>query len=182
MNRDSKIMVSVCCIAYNHEKYIRECLDGFVIQKTNVEYEIIINDDASTDRTADIIREYEKKYPNIIRGIYHTENQYSKGVCPEKFPFLAAKGKYIAMCEGDDYWSDPHKLQKQFDAMELNNNCHMCVHKVKIVSENGSTTGKYYAPEGIETGVIASRDFLSLICDKYCVHTSSYFTIAKDMQ
>lgn len=179
---DSDIKVSICSIAYNHGKYLRQCLDGFVMQETNFRYEILINDDASTDDTADIIREYEKKYPGIVRGIYHSENQYSKGIWPERFPFLAAKGKYIAMCEGDDYWSDPQKLQKQFDAMEANPDCHMCVHRVEIVTEDDKITERCYPPKSISTGVIRSKDFLKMICESYCFHTSSYFTVAKDMQ
>ena len=76
----NQIMVSILCIAYNHEKYIRQCLNGFVMQKTNFKYEVLVHDDASTDKTADIIREYEEKYPDLIKPIYQTENQYSKGV------------------------------------------------------------------------------------------------------
>lgn len=177
-----EIAVSVCCITYNHEKYIRQCLDGFLSQKASFRYEILIHDDASTDNTASIIREYEKRYPGIVRGIFHTENQYSKGVWPERFPFLAAKGKYIAMCEGDDYWTDPQKLQKQYDAMEANPNCHMCVHRVKVITEDGRETGRYIAPEGVKTGVLKSKKFLELICASYCFHTSSYFTLASEMK
>lgn len=77
---NDQIMVSICCTAYNHEKYIRRALDGFVSQVTDFKYEVIVNDDASPDKTAEIIREYEKKYPDIIHGIYQTENQYSKNV------------------------------------------------------------------------------------------------------
>ena len=110
-----KVMVSVICNTYNHEKYIKSALDGFVMQKTNFEYEVLIHDDASTDSTADIIREYEKKYPDIIKPIYQSENQYSKKVPISKtYQYSRAKGKYIAICEGDDYWTDPFKLQKQF--------------------------------------------------------------------
>ena len=97
------IKVSICCITFNHEKYIKKALDSFLSQNTDFEYEILIHDDASTDSTADIIREYEKKYPNIIKPIYQTENQYQKGVTNPsgKFNFPRAKGQYIAMCEGD---------------------------------------------------------------------------------
>lgn len=114
-------LVSICCLAYNHEPYIRECLDGFMMQKTDFSFEVLIHDDASTDNTADIIREYEAKYPGIIKPIYQTENQYSKRVgVTRTFQFPRAKGKYIAMCEGDDYWIDPLKLQKQVDFLETN--------------------------------------------------------------
>ena len=77
--QSKSIMVSICCLAYNHENYIKDALDSFLMQNTEFRYEILIHDDASTDRTADIIREYEKKYPDIVKPIYQTENQYSKG-------------------------------------------------------------------------------------------------------
>jgi glycosyltransferase involved in cell wall biosynthesis len=115
-------LVSICCITYNHEKYIRETIEGFLIQKTKFPIEIIIHDDASADNTANIIREYEKKFPHLITAIYQKENQYSKGVrsITVKFTFPIARGKYIALCEGDDYWTDPYKLQKQVDFLEAN--------------------------------------------------------------
>lgn len=99
-----KLMVSICCITYNHEKYISEALESFLMQKTSFKYEILIHDDASTDNTAKIIREYEKKFPEIIKPIYQIENQYSKGnKINLVYNFPRAKGKYIAICEGDDY-------------------------------------------------------------------------------
>ena len=115
-------LVSICTITYNHESFIREALESFLNQKTNFKYEIIIYDDASTDNTQKIIREIEIKYPYIIKPHYQTVNQYSKGVrgIAAKFTFPRAQGKYIAMCEGDDYWIDPYKLQKQVDFLENN--------------------------------------------------------------
>jgi len=130
-----KPLVSICCIAYNHENFIKECLDGFLMQQTNFEFEIIIHDDASTDETKSIIEKYVSKYPNKINFFYQTENQYSKGVrgIAAKFTFPHAKGKYIALCEGDDYWTDPLKLQKQVDFLESNPGYGICFHKVKIL-------------------------------------------------
>lgn len=123
-------LVSVCCITYNHEQYIRQCLDGFLMQKTDFPIEILIHDDASTDGTQDIIREYEKKYPELVKPIYQTENQYSKGVkVSMKYNWSRAKGKYIAICEGDDYWTNPYKLQKQVDFMESHPDYVMCSHR-----------------------------------------------------
>src|SRR5690606_15609661 len=109
------VRVSICCITYNHEPFIRQCLDGFLMQQGDFEYEILIHDDASTDGTTKIIQEYELKYPEIIKPIIQTQNQYSQGVRGINFiyNFPRAKGEYIAMCEGDDYWTDPLKLQKQ---------------------------------------------------------------------
>ncbi len=114
-------MVSVSCVAYNHESYIKDAIEGFLLQKTDFPIEIFVHDDASADRTADIIREYEKKYPELITGIYQTVNQYSQGKKPSpEFVWPRCRGKYIAVCDGDDYWTDPYKLQKQVDFLESN--------------------------------------------------------------
>lgn len=116
---NQQVLVSIKCLAYNHEPYIRECLEGFVMQQTNFRFEAIVHDDASTDGTADIIREYAEKYPEIIKPIFETENQYSKhDGSLGRIMREACTGKYIAMCEGDDYWTDPYKLQKQVDFLE----------------------------------------------------------------
>ncbi|WP_309741744.1 MULTISPECIES: glycosyltransferase [unclassified Chamaesiphon] len=129
-------LVSICCIAYNHEKFIRSALDGFFIQQTSFAIEIVIHDDASTDNTTNIILEYQNKYPGSIDIIMQAENQYSQ----RGFGFIAdlfakAQGKYIALCEGDDYWIDPLKLQKQVDFLESNPEFAICFHKVKIEEE-----------------------------------------------
>ena len=114
-------LVSIDCLAYNHGPFIRETLEGFLSQKTNFKFEVLVHDDASTDNTAEIIKGYEKKYPELIKPIYQKENQYSQGVSISKsIQCSRAKGKYFAMCEGDDYWTDPHKLQKQVDFLENN--------------------------------------------------------------
>ena len=121
MMKNQDVIVSIICVTYNHEPYIRQCLEGFVMQKTDFAFEVLIHDDASTDKTADIIREYEAKYPDLIKPIYQIENQYSKGVKINAiYNYPRAKGKYIAFCEGDDYWIDPLKLQKQVDFLEAN--------------------------------------------------------------
>lgn len=175
---DSDIMVSVSCLAYNHEKYIRQCLDGLVSQKTNFKYEVLVHDDASTDNTATIIREYEKKYPDIIKPIYQTENQYSKNVAINKhFQFPRIKGKYIAWCEGDDFWTDPLKLQKQFDVLESNPDCSICVAKVADVNENGNKTGKFHPKHNMDTGIITSSEYMDFISkfETYQFQTSSFF-------
>lgn len=119
MKNDIIPLVSICCITYNHEKYIQKCLDGFFMQKTNFPFEILIHDDASTDNTQQIIKDYQRKYPHVIKPIFQHENQYSKGV-KILFSYLYTKvrGKYIALCEGDDCWIDPLKLQKQIDFLE----------------------------------------------------------------
>lgn len=128
----NQVKVSIVCTAYNHEKYIRRTLDGFVMQKTDFAYEAIVHDDASTDGTAAIIREYAQKYPNIIKPIFQSVNQYSRNVSITKDIIKPiAKGKYIAHCEGDDYWTDPQKLQKQVDFLdnhpEYSGTAHNCI-------------------------------------------------------
>lgn len=116
---ESKIIVSIQCLVYNHEPYLRKCLDGFVMQKTNFKFEAIVHDDCSTDKSCAIIREYAEKYPEIIKPIYEKENQYSKhDGSLNRIMDNASIGKYVAICEGDDYWIDPLKLQKQVDFLE----------------------------------------------------------------
>ena len=124
-----EIVVSIICATYLHEKYIRKALDSFLAQKTLFNFEILINDDASTDKTPEILREYEQKYPGLIRVIYQKENQYSKGVrVVDDILVPLARGKYLAFCEGDDYWCDENKLQKQVDFLEKNPDYTVCVH------------------------------------------------------
>ena len=173
-----EIMVSVCCLVYNHAKYLRKCLDGFVMQKTNFKFEVLIHDDASTDGSQDIIREYEEKYPDIVKPIYQKENQYSKHILiSETYQYPRVKGKYIAFCEGDDYWTDPYKLQKQFDIMEKNPNCSICVHRVKDVLENGEDSGKCHPNFSMEEGVINLKKYLDIASNysAYPFQTTSYF-------
>lgn len=178
-----EIMVSVCCTAYNHEKYIRKCLDGFLMQKTNFKFEVIVHDDASTDGTAAIIHEYELKYPDVIKPIYQTENQFSKGT-HISFTYLYpnAKGKYIALCEGDDFWTDANKLQKQFDALEANPECNMCVSKAKVISEDESVAYGFYPKCDVEEGVIDSRRFLEIVLTQVSFQTSTYFFKAEGIR
>lgn len=128
-------LVSICCITYNHENYIRDALEGFLMQKTDFRFEILINDDASTDGTSDIIRTYQDKYPDLIQAVFQTENQFSKGLKPSSILSMA-RGKYIALCEGDDYWTDPLKLQKQVDFLNLHPECSICCHRVLRKNEN----------------------------------------------
>ena len=133
-------LVSVSCITYNHGKYLRKALDSFMNQRTSFAFEILIHDDASTDDTVQIIREYAEKYPDVIVPMLEEENQYSKGISNISgvFNFPRARGRYIAMCEGDDFWTDNEKLQKQADFMEANPEYSMCCHAAKVVSEDGA--------------------------------------------
>lgn len=113
-------LVSICCITYNHVKYIRDALEGFLMQKTAFPIEVLIHDDASTDGTADIIRQYETEYTDIIKPIYQQKNRYSRGLPVLTLNYERVQGKYIALCEGDDCWIDENKLQIQFDFGRIN--------------------------------------------------------------
>ena len=145
MSQDIK--VSIICNTYNHEDYIKDALDSFLMQETDFAYEILIHDDASTDKTADIVREYEKNYPELIKPIYQTENMYSKKLSITKsYQCPRVKGKYIAFCEGDDYWTDPKKLQKQYNALEKHPNSMMCVHAGIGVNAKTKEKQNVYAP------------------------------------
>ncbi len=178
MDNKEEIMVSVFCTAYNHEKYIRDCLEGFVKQKTNFKFEVLINDDASTDNTASIIREYEKKYPDIIKPIYQKENQYSKGISIYRQILVpeasGGGGRYIAFCEGDDFWTDELKLQKQVDALEKNLDCNMCVARVRDVAENGEYTNNFHPSKNYRGGKYKPKDFLKIALSEYAFQTSSF--------
>lgn len=130
MNKEPKFtdtkkpLLAIHCMVYNHAPFLRECFEGFVMQQTSFPFVAIVHDDASTDNSAEIIREYEAKYPHIFKPIYQIENQHSKpGVSVVRLineAILKTGAKYIAMCEGDDYWTDPMKLQRQVDFLEEN--------------------------------------------------------------
>lgn len=130
-------MVSICCTTYNHANFIRDTIEGFLIQETDFPIEIIVHDDASLDNTQVILRQYNKQYPGLIRLILQETNQYSKGLKPNlNFVFPKARGKYIALCEGDDCWTDPLKLQKQINILEKNPEYSLVVGGYKNISVN----------------------------------------------
>ncbi|WP_428357420.1 glycosyltransferase [Methyloprofundus sp.] len=129
-------VVSICCTTYNHEPYIAEAIDGFLIQETDFPFEILIRDDCSTDKTAEIVKQYADQYPQLIKPVYEKENTFSKGVKPMPTLITKAIGKYIALCEGDDYWTDPEKLQIQIDLMQENSECYLSFHPVDEVLVN----------------------------------------------
>jgi len=144
-------IVSICCITYNHEKFIREAIEGFLMQETTFPVEIIIHDDASTDGTRDIIREYETKHPQLFRLILQKENQHSKGKKITPSVLAVAHGEFIAMCEGDDFWFDPNKLQKQVEFLEENQSYSLCGHNSSIMSGGQ-----------VEKGVLPARSLTTL--------------------
>lgn len=165
------LMVTIRCTAYNQEPYIRDCLEGFVMQKTNFRFEAIVHDDASTDRTAAIIKEYAEKYPDIIKPIFETENQYSKhdGSLRRKMN-EHMHGKYIAECEGDDYWIDPLKLQKQVDFMERHPDFSLCGTNGLILWEDQIHRPSYFNNE-IHSKVLSFKEVNS----KWYYPTASLF-------
>ncbi len=137
-----QVLVSVYCLAYNHEMYIRDALEGFVKQKTTFRYEVIVHDDASEDKTPNIIKEYAEKYPDIFNIILQKENKYSQGIgIGKNYIYPQIRGKYVAVCEGDDFWCDENKLQKQVDFLEKNLNYSACTHATLYV--NCKTNKKY---------------------------------------
>ncbi len=149
---ENEIKVSIVCNAYNHGKYIKKALDGFLMQKTSFKYEVLIHDDASTDGTAGIIREYQQKYPDIIKPIFQKENQYSQKIrISYRYQFPRAAGKYIAICEGDDFWTDENKLQKQFDIMEQHEEVDMCAHAAQCIDAETGEPGKMVRPKKNDT-------------------------------
>jgi glycosyltransferase involved in cell wall biosynthesis len=131
-------VVTIYCTTYNHEKYIAQAIEGFLIQKTNFPIEVIIHDDASTDNTANIIRQYENNYSDIIKGVYQKENQYhQRNIIYDTYIKHLIRGQYVARCEGDDYWTNPFKLQKQVDFLEKNKDFSMCFTNFNIVDAKG---------------------------------------------
>jgi len=143
----SSVEVQILCAAYNHAKYIRQTLDGFLAQKTKFKFEIIVRDDASSDATRSIISEYKDKYPDIIKTIFYSENQFRKNGTSPLYDILRhADAKYVAICEGDDYWVDENKLQKQFEVMESNPGIAFCCHRVHVLYE--TVVGTPYRPYG----------------------------------
>lgn len=180
--KNENILVSVVCDVYNHEPYLRQCFDGFVMQKTNFKFEVLVHDDASTDKSAEIIIEYTNKYPDIFKPIIQKENQYSKGVSIWKtYQFPRVQGKYIAICEGDDYWISKDKLQKQIEVLQRYNCCSMvCTRtcyfsqrQMRYVSENrclkktGFLECKNVILKGGEYISTASICFKKEVLDKY---------------
>lgn len=169
MNDNPK--VSVYCLVYNHEKYLRRCLEGFVNQKTDFRYEIIIHDDCSSDRSQEIILEYVEKYPDLFIPILQKENQYSKGTSILREHILPKlNAEYVAICEGDDYWCDDYKLQKQYDYMQKDSHCSLCVHNTLVHDLSGKESDKTIN-EWKSVHKLSDYE----IFFGWNVHTSSYF-------
>lgn len=179
MIQKDSLLVTVQCLTYNHEPYIRQCLEGFLMQQTDFYFEVIVHDDASTDGTANIIREYAEKYPNIIKPILETENQWSKNDGSlERIMKEHTHGKYIALCEGDDYWIDVYKLQKQVDFLEtheeyglVHTNCMIAYEKKNFILEPFQKEG---VPNGNVYKQILERNFISTLTVVYRANLLKY--------
>ncbi len=175
----SKFVVTVCCITYNHVKFVRECLDSIVTQETDFAFDILIHDDASTDGTADVVREYINKYPDLFIPMLEEENQYSRGKRSILIQFMLekARGDYIAVCEGDDFWCDRHKLQKQFESLQKYKNCNMCTHDVEIIYETGNGLGEKIPQRNVPYGEMEGKRLIKYLAyeDTHLFHTSSMF-------
>jgi len=156
-----KPLVSIWCMTYNHAPYIRDAIEGFLAQKTSFSFEIVIHDDASTDGTIEIIQEYEAKYPHLITTICREENIYH---LPNRMDVLSetkrkfVSGKYVALCEGDDYWTDPYKLQKQVDYMEAHAECMMTVHNADRIDFSKNET--YPMSPFSESGILSAEQII----------------------
>lgn len=184
---DNKPLVAIKCATYNHEPYIRDCLEGFVMQKTGFPFVAIVHDDASTDGTAAIVKEYAEKYPDIIKPIFETENQYSKhdgSLNRIMDDACAATGaKYLTLCEGDDYWIDPLKLQRQVDFMEANSDYTMCFHNIKVRCNDtySSFTNHYNKTKDAPIKDVIQRggDFVPTL--SMLIRSSVYFNAPKEV-
>lgn len=176
-------LVSIKCLVYNHEKYLHDCLEGIVMQKTNFKFEAIVHDDASTDGSAAIIREYAEKYPDIIKPIYEIENIFSKdhGLL-RRIMDDACKGKYVAECEGDDYWIDPYKLQKQVDFMESHNDVSLVFSRCHVLNKGQYIDDQYPHFKGINDCYFSSNQLYSnwIIPTASMLYRHNLFTIYTD--
>jgi len=190
VKQEEPILVAIHCLVYNHEPYLRDCFEGFVMQKTNFRFVAIVHEDCSTDNSAAIIREYEAKYPDIFRPIYETENQWHKtdGSLGRimNAAIDATGAKYVAMCEGDDYWTDPDKLQKQVDFLEAHPDFSMCCHGADVRNETPQkvdcaceymTTREYFPIDAFPTWQIptASIVYRREKVEKYKIKRASDF-------
>lgn len=178
----NKPLVAIQCLVYNHEPYLRDCLNGFVTQQTTFPFVAIVHDDASTDNSATIIREYAQKYPDVIIPMYEKENLYTKpdGILMKTVNSAidATGAKYIAICEGDDFWTDPYKLQKQVDILEADNSLMACVTNTCKVDQHGNLleSKQENVVQGNKMGKYSIYDFFGTPQHQYPTATVVYRT------
>lgn len=176
MTKAQTPLVSICCLVYNHAPYLRECFDGFLAQRTDFPVEILVHDDASTDNSADIIGEYAARRPDLFKPLYQSENQFSKGIVQMSihFQFPRATGKYVALCEGDDYWCDPEKLQRQVDWLESHPECGLVYSQVRWYFEREKRFDRNWGGPG------AGETTLERLLEGNCIPTPS-IVIRRDL-
>ena len=167
-------LVSVLMVTFNHEKYIAQALESILMQITNFKYEIIIGEDCSTDNTKLIIRKFENKYPGRIFPIYHEANVGPMRNVYE-FTFPKCTGKYIAALEGDDYWTDPNKLQRQVDFLEANPDFSICFHNMQIIYENSPEKNHLSNIEQKEISDINDLARYNYIYTASCMFRNQYY-------
>lgn len=184
--KDNNPLVAIHCLVYNHEPYLRDCFEGFVMQQTNFPFVAIVHDDASTDGSAAIIREYEDKYPHIFKPIYETENQYSKhdgsieNIMNQAIDATGAQ--YVAICEGDDYWTDPLKLQKQVDFMEENIDYGLVCSSAQQYTQKTKSFDGVIGEKGDELFRNMFIGYTDLITPSVLVRRELYITSVEELQ
>ena len=177
------VRVSVCVAAYNHAGTVAQTLGSVLSQETSFGFEVIVRDDASTDGTADVLRDFGRRHPGKVRLVLEGRNRWNdpdaKPVFGRVFAPLA-RGDYLATCEGDDYWSDPRKLQRQFDYMEAHPACSACCHAVSVVRADGRATGGLLSCGGGERDITCDEvmEMWGRTTDAgiWTLHPSSSFT------
>lgn len=171
--------ISILCVTYNHEKYIRKALDGFLMQEGDFSYEILIHDDASTDGTVEILKEYKKQYPDKITLVLQEENQCSKGKdVVTSFLYPLIQGKYVAFCDGDDAWIYEKKLQRQYEWMESNPDVSMCLHNAIRVN----LAEKEFIPQVLDMDSGYMQDEEIIFSKKGRIPTASFFFRAENIK
>lgn len=167
-------LVSIICHTFNHAGYIDDAIQGFLAQRTNFPFEVIVRDDASTDGTSARVAAYARRYPGLIRAVIERENRYAQGVTPTTVTFPMARGRFIAMCEGDDYWCDASKLQRQVECLRRNPQAGMAIHPAILVQYDipGRALARRFCWHGdTETTIQASGIFAQI---SQFAPTSSY--------
>ncbi|WP_350594478.1 MULTISPECIES: glycosyltransferase family 2 protein [unclassified Pseudoalteromonas] len=168
-----KPVVSILCHMFNQERYIEDAFRGFLMQKTDFVFEVIAHDDASTDGTSDIVREYAKRYPKIFKPVIQTENQYSKGKKPSLLSSAHAKGEYFALCEGDDFWINENKLQLQTDVLNNNRKVNLVVHDSLVINNQDDLIKDAFGSLNFNDGIVPVNEVF--LTDGQFAPTASYF-------